>query len=130
MNSRILCLMRKIHIVSILTVFLAILVGCAAIPDDYRRDFLPDPDAGYRVLDEHPTGFDLEVYYFKRGVLLKREKLIEDAKATYVQIAIWLSSRIGRTPKNISKQSLDVKFRRTLVDGRHEVHVIGKVVYR
>ncbi len=130
MSSHILNLMRKINVIPGLFVLLVMLVGCGSIPDDYRRDFLPDPNAGYRVLDEYATGFDLEVYYFKRGVLLKREKLIEEAKATYVQIATWLSSRIGRAPKNISKKSLDVKFHRSLVDGRHEVHVTGKVVYR
>ena len=96
---------------------LVALGGCQTIPEGYRRDFLPAPNAGYRITDESASGFDLEVYYFERGVFLKRDKLVADAKSTYVQIAAWLSSRIGRTPRNISRQDLNVRFSRGLMDG-------------
>ena len=121
---------NRILLVSGLAVLVAALGGCETIPENYRRDFLPIPNAGYRIAAESASGFDLEVYYVKRGILLKRDDLVADAKSTYVQIATWLSSRIGRAPRNISKQDLDVRFNRRLMDGLHEVYVIGTVAYR
>ncbi len=130
MQGTISTMWNRILLASGLAVLVVALGGCQTIPEGYRRDFLPAPNAGYRITDESASGFDLEVYYFERGVFLKRDKLVADAKSTYVQIAAWLSSRIGRTPRNISRQDLNVRFSRGLMDGLYEVYVIGKVVYR
>ncbi|MDP6085686.1 MAG: hypothetical protein QGF68_06515 [Nitrospinota bacterium] len=109
----------------------AALFGCRSpIPDHFQRDFLVEPNAGYLITDERANGFDLEVFYYEQVVLPKRKNVVENAKSTFVQIAAWLASRIGRTPREISKRDLRVTVNRKTLERRYEVSVTGRVTYR
>ena len=107
------------------------LFGCRSpIPDQFQRDFLVEPKAGYLVTDERANGFDLKVFYYENGVFANGRKVEENAKSTFVQIAVWLASRIGRTPREFSKRGLRVTVNRKRLKRRYEVTVTGRVRYR
>lgn len=107
------------------------LFGCRSpIPDQFQRDFLVEPKAGYLVTDERANGFDLKVFYYEIGMFSNGRKVEENAKSTFVQIAVWLASRIGRTPREISKRDLRVTVNRKRLKRRYEVSVTGRVTYR
>lgn len=103
--------------------------GCTSIPSRFTQDPAMRKGLGYCIENETEAGFTLEIVVMRYSYAPNPDRVIQEGRELFVQVAKTLAKRRYKTIEPISKADLQVTANRNLTDARYLTFVIGRVVY-